>query len=67
MNHDPKHPPKPPPGFPERMWVYDQFMNMPGNWAPPVVDSLDLDQQFWLPVLHEARISATETYKRINE
>ena len=49
------------------MWVYDRFANMPGSWDPRIVDTLSPEEEFWLPVLHEARTSAIAALRRINE
>lgn len=35
------------------MWLYHWFAENKG-WTPQQVDELTLDQQFWLPVIHNA-------------
>jgi hypothetical protein len=41
------------------MLVYDYFAET-RQWQPAIVDELDLDQLYWLPVMKAARAAAIE-------
>lgn len=41
------------------MLVYDYFAET-RQWWPEIVDGLDLDQLYWLPVMKAARAAAAE-------
>lgn len=47
------------------MVIYDWFAEARG-WPPQVVDELDLDQVYWLPILKAARSQAIETLRESN-
>jgi hypothetical protein len=46
-----------PEGLPSRMLVYDRYAGS-GEWNPRIVDELELDELFWMPIIHEAKMIA---------
>jgi hypothetical protein len=48
-----------PAGMPPEMVIKDWFAEAHG-WNPRIVDELDLDEIFWLPVIKHARNIAQE-------
>ena len=46
--------PAPPEGFPEKMWLYHHFRDSDG-WNPRIVDELDLEEAYWLPIMKDAQ------------
>jgi hypothetical protein len=63
---DPEHAPDFPEGFPGRILVYDKFCQEM-DWNPRIVDELTLDEEFWLPLVKEARTAAAETLQAVTE
>jgi hypothetical protein len=44
------------------MLAYDRFAEEYG-WPPRVVDELDVDEFFWLPLIREAKAKAAEALR----
>lgn len=48
------------------MLVYDKFIQGM-DWHPRLVDELSLDEEFWLPVVKEAKADAIATLNAVTE
>ena len=48
------------------MLTYDRFIqNM--DWHPRIIDELSLEEEFWLPLVKDARVNAAGTLQAIAE
>lgn len=66
QKRDLRYAPDFPEGFPPRMLTYDKFIQQM-DWHPRLVDELSLDEEFWLPVMKEAKTDAVATLNAITE
>lgn len=48
------------------MLIYDKFIQGM-DWHPRQIDELSLDEEFWLPVMKEAKADAIGTLNAITE
>ena len=48
------------------MLTYDRYCG-DMSWHPRIVDELDLEEEFWLPVIREAKNDAISTMNAVAE
>lgn len=48
------------------MLVYDKFIQEM-DWHPRLIDELSLDEEFWLPIVKEAKAGAVATLNAMTE
>lgn len=65
-NHDLRHAPPYPEGFPQHMLEYHRFMRGRGM-TPSEVDDLSLVQLFWLPIISAAQDAAEAQFIQARE
>jgi hypothetical protein len=48
------------------MFAYEQFA-AEFSWDPRIVDELTLEEEFWLPVVRQAKTGAAEALQAVRE